>query len=353
MEKRIAVVGAGAIGGYVGGLLAHNGLDVTLIEPWPEHVEFIRKNGLQLHGMTPAERYSVKVKTMHVSDVQSLGKERPIDIALISVKSYDTEWATALIRPYLAPGGYVVSMQNCINEERIANTVGWGRTVGCVVSRISSDMFEAGNVKRTVPMVGPDGAAFYVGEVHGRVTSRIEELAEIISTVDGCAVTSNLWGERWSKLCVNVMRNGVSAATGLSGNQRDGNPTTRRFCIRLAGEGVRVGKALGYSFDSVAGYRADTLLRALNGEAAALESLETKIMEEVRAGIRSDAQRPSMGQDIMKGRRTEIDYINGYVAVQAEGIGLEAPANAAITKAVKKVERGDCPAGLDVLPKLP
>src|SRR4051794_28175746 len=130
MGKRIAFIGAGAVGGYVGGHLAGNGHDVTLIDPWPEHVEAIRSRGLELYGVTPEERRTVQAKTMHLTEVQGLAKEKPIDIAFVSVKSYDTEWATMLIRPYLAPEGFVVSLQNCINEERIAGIVGWGKTLG-------------------------------------------------------------------------------------------------------------------------------------------------------------------------------------------------------------------------------
>src|SRR5579864_9800639 len=104
MGKRIAFVGAGAVGGYVGGHLAHFGEDVTLIDPWPEHIEAIRARGLELDGMTAEERFAVTAaKTMHLTEVQSLAKQKPIDIAFVSVKSYDTEWATMLIRPYLAP----------------------------------------------------------------------------------------------------------------------------------------------------------------------------------------------------------------------------------------------------------
>lgn len=352
MKKRLAIVGAGAIGGYVGGLLVRAGIDVTLIESWPEHVEAIRQNGVKLFGVTPEVEHTIQVRTLHISDVQQLSKERPVDIAMIAVKSYDTEWATTMIAPYLAPDGYVVSMQNCINEERIAGIVGWGRTVGCVVSRLSSDMYEAGHVKRTVPLYGPNGKTFYVGEVHGRTTRRIEELAEIIAIVDGCVVTPNLWGERWSKLCVNVMRNGVSAVTGLGGNARDLNVAARRFCIRLGGEAVRVGKALGYAFDHVATYDAEELARAAEGDAEALGRIEAIIIREAESGKRSDAQRPSMAQDIMKGRRTEIDYINGYVAAQAGSIGLEVPANVAITEAVKRIERGEIAAKPDSLPLL-
>src|SRR3974390_117706 len=78
MQKRIAVVGAGAVGGYVGAGLAHAGHDVTLIDPWPEHVEAIRANGMNLYGMTEAERRTVRVKTMHLTEVQDLAKHRPI-----------------------------------------------------------------------------------------------------------------------------------------------------------------------------------------------------------------------------------------------------------------------------------
>src|SRR5258708_4310032 len=140
MGKRIAVVGAGALGGYAGGYFARNGADVTLIDPWPEHIEMIRAKGLRLDGMTPDECFTVTAaKTMHLTEVQSLAKQQPIDIAFAAVKSYDTEWATMMIRPYLASDGYVVSLQNCLNEERIASVVGWGKTVGCIAAPSAGD----------------------------------------------------------------------------------------------------------------------------------------------------------------------------------------------------------------------
>src|SRR5918996_5370059 len=147
-DKRIVVVGAGAIGGYTGGNLAHNGFDVTLVDPWPEHTETIRRDGLSLEGITPEESVVARPKTLHLTEVQKLAKERPIDIAFISMKSYDTEWATTMIRQYLSPTGYVVSLQNCINEERIAAIVGWGKTLGCIASLVAAELHEPGHVKR-------------------------------------------------------------------------------------------------------------------------------------------------------------------------------------------------------------
>src|SRR5436190_23126834 len=268
MDKRIVVVGAGAIGGYTGGNLAHNGFDVTLVDPWPEHIEAIRKDGLSLEGITAEESVVAHPKTLHLTEAQRLAKERPIDIAFISVKSYDTEWATMMIRQYLAPSGYVVSLQNCINEERIAAHVGWGRTVGAIAAILSAELYAPGKIRRTGAKNPPGHEVYRVGEVHGRATARIEELGAMIRTVDSCKVTDNLWGERWSKLCVNGMHNGVSAASGLSGNAMRQDDRIRRVIIKLGGEGVRIGQALGYRLEDLAGQDAEKLARAPEGERA-------------------------------------------------------------------------------------
>ncbi len=345
MGPRIAVMGAGAVGGYVGGHLARLGHDVTLIDAWPEHVETIRARGLELTGMTPEECVTVQVPTLHLTQVQDFAKQRPIDIAIISVKSYDTAWATTMIAQYLAPGGYVVSLQNCINEERIAAIVGWGRVVGAIAATISVDMFEAGKIRRTVPKGGATHTVFRVGEVHGRVTARAQELADMIAGIDSVKVTTNLWGERWSKLCLNGMRNGVSAATGLPGNALDQDEAVRRFCIRLGGEAVRIGQALGYQLEHIGKLDPEKLAQAMEGRADALAEIEALMIAGSNSGARSNLQRPSMGQDMLKGRRTEIDFMNGFIAAKGAEVGLAAGAHLALTEAVKRVERGEVAAG--------
>jgi 2-dehydropantoate 2-reductase len=339
MGKRIAVVGAGAVGGYAGGHMARAGADVTLIDPWPEHVEYIRKHGLQLSGLTPQERHSIKVNAMHLCDVQNLSKQKPIDIAFVCTKSYDTEWATLLIRPYLAPDGFIVSLQNCINEERIATHMGWGRVLGCVASQICVELYEPGHIKRTVPMGGEAHLVFRVGEAHGRVTKRAEEVAELMHEVDSTKVTTNLWGERWSKLVINAMRNGLSAVTGMAGNARDTDPVTRWVGIRLGSQAVRVGQALGFQLVNSSGIEMETLALAGEGSPDALAEI-THFLNRL-SQERSDEQIPSMGQDIFKGRRTETDYINGFVAAKGNEIGVPAPLHTVMNELVKKVERGE------------
>ena len=94
MGRKIAIVGAGAVGGYAGAHMVQAGEDVTFIDPWPEHVEHMRKHGLRVtHAMDVAE-FTVPARALHVTDAQQLAREAPIDIAFVCMKSYDTAWAT-------------------------------------------------------------------------------------------------------------------------------------------------------------------------------------------------------------------------------------------------------------------
>jgi 2-dehydropantoate 2-reductase len=345
MGKRIVVVGAGAVGAYVGGYLSRAGEDVTLIDPWPAHVEQMRAYGLSLEGLSEEECFTTPVQAMHITDVQGLARTSPVDIAFVCMKSYDTEWATMLMRDYLASTGYVVSLQNCINENRIAAIVGWGRTLGCIASQIAVELVEPGRVRRGVPRGGNKHTVFRVGEAHGGVTSRAEEIAALLSLIDSSKTTSNLWGERWSKLVANAMRNGLSAATGMSSNDCDRESVTRWICIRTAAEAVSVGLAQGYRLEKIYEASAEQWLAGANEEGAVRRELEAKM--EASAARRSETMRPSMGQDIFKGRRTEIDFINGLVAEKGAELGIATPVNLAMVEAVKRVEHGMVEASLD------
>ncbi|MGH7211825.1 MAG: ketopantoate reductase family protein, partial [Acetobacteraceae bacterium] len=176
----------------------------------------------------------------------------PIDIAFVCMKSYDTAWATRMIAQYLAPDGFVVSLQNCMNEETVAGVVGWGKTLGCIASSITVDLCEPGHVRRAAGKSrGKGHTVFRVGEVHGRITDRANEVCRLVDTADGAMVTSNLWGERWSKLVTNVMGNGLSACTGMVSKDMIRNDTIRRFSARLGSEAIRVGQALGYDQEEI------------------------------------------------------------------------------------------------------
>jgi 2-dehydropantoate 2-reductase len=339
MGAKIAIMGTGAVGGYAGAHMAHAGEDVTFIDPWPEHVERMRSHGLKISHIRDVPEFTTKVRALHLTDAQQLAKETPIDIAFVCMKSYDTEWAATLIAQYLSPNGFIVSLQNCMNEETIAGVVGWGRTVGCIASSITVDLCEPGHVRRAAGKSGTKHTVFRTGEVHGRVTDRVREICRLVSLADSAMVTENLWGERWSKLVTNVMGNGLSACTGMISKDMMRDDAIRHFSARLGSEAIRVGQALGYALEEIYHLDPELIARAGEGDPAASRAFDEHRLAEAQKG--GGEHRPSMGQDMMKGRRTEIQFLNGMVARKGEEIGLAAPANRVLTEIVTKVERGE------------
>jgi 2-dehydropantoate 2-reductase len=341
MSRKIAIVGAGAAGGYVGAHMAQANEDVTFIDPWPDHVEQMKRHGLRVTHAKDVAEFSVRVRALHITEVQQLARETPVDIAFVCMKSYDTDWATMLIRNYLAPDGYVVSLQNGMNEETIAGIVGWGKTLGCILSRIAVNLPEPGHIHRGAGKGGAAHAVFRVGETHGHLTPRAEEVCRLVGHADSAKVTDNLWGERWSKLVVNAMTNGLSACTGLSGPELVSNAPIRHFSTRLGSEAIRVGQAHGYRLEDIMQLPPETIARAGEGDAAAVRACDERRLGDINRTAAE--QRPSMGQDMHKRRRTEIEFLNGLVVREGEKVGLPCRANAVLTDIVTRVERGELP----------
>jgi 2-dehydropantoate 2-reductase len=172
MSTRIGIIGVGAIGSVVGGLLTKAGHDVTLIDQWPDHVEAMKKVGLRLSGT--CGEHLIPVRALLIHELQSVAA--PFDAVFISVKSYDTEWAVALGLQYLKkPDGVIVDFQNGINDERVAAAAGRERCLGCVIT-IGAGMYEPGHAIRT----DRSQVGFKIGEHDGTVTERAELLSRVV-----------------------------------------------------------------------------------------------------------------------------------------------------------------------------
>ena len=341
MGKRIAIMGAGALGGYAGGYFAHNGEDVTLIDFWPEHIETIRAKGLDLDGVTPPEKFVVTTaKTLHFKDLDTLKNQPPFDIIFITVKSYDTERVTKAVAPYLAKDGFMVSLQNCWNEDTIAAIVGKERTVGTIASSISVELYGAGRIRRMAEKGGDKHTVFRVGEIDGTITDRVNMLVKMFANIDSAKATTNLQGERWTKLTQNGMGNGIAAATGLTGQGCDLNDVIRRFAIQVAGESIRVGRALGLKLEKMGKFMPDQLEKASSGDPVVLAEVEHIFKTRKADNPRASIQRPSMAQDMEKGRKTEIEFMNGLIVRKGKEVGVPTPANQRLVEAVLSVESG-------------
>ena len=318
---RIGIIGAGAIGSVVGGMLTKAGRDVTLIDQWPEHVEAMRRQGLRLSGT--CGDHVIRVKAMHVHELQSVTK--PFDAAFVAVKSYDTEWATALVLPYLAqPDGLVVDFQNGINDERVAAVAGRERTLGCVIT-IGAGLYEAGHATRT----DTQSIGFKIGELDGKDTERARGLAGVMNDVAGAKVTTNLFGERWSKLTVNCMAHPIAGLSGLGSAQVRSVPGPARIAIQVAAEAISVGRGCGFEVEPIYGIDAQRFV-----DAAAGRGTDPLLADMATSAKGLAGGRPSMLQDVLRGRRTEIDYLNGYVVDQGRRAGVKTPFNEMIVRLV-------------------
>ena len=340
MKGRIAVLGAGGIGGSIAAYLCRAGNDVTVIDQWAAHIEAIRREGLTLTDVH--EAFTVHPPALHLSDVSGL--RQSFDLIFISVKCYDTEWMTHLIAPYLSPTGCALAAMNGLNDETVAHIVGFGRTVGCVTT-ISAGVYDPGQVVRTDPTTLH---AFSVGELTGIVTPRVREISEALQVIGESAATTNIWGARYAKLVWNAMGNALSGLLGLGTGAMTEREQSHANWVRVVTgcEAARAAFAMGVSVEPVG--EVPALAYAEAASAQDMEGLVAKLTAaQSRRGLTAEQSarlpapgRPSLLQDVIKHRRTEVDYLNGRIVQLASRLGIPAPMNQAIVDLTHELEAG-------------
>ena len=330
--KKLLFVGAGAVGSYIGSFLSRAGHDVTFVDPWAEQVDAINARGIAVTG--PHDPFTARPKAVHLHEAARLPAD--FDIAIVTMKSYDTAWAAPLAARHLGPRGYVVSAQNCWNDPVVAAMAGADRAVGLVMSKIGVALWKPGEVERGAERGSSSGHdVFRAGEHDGRVSARVKELAEMLSVVDGAQATDNLWGERWSKLCSNAMGNPVQAMSGLGTAEIMAMPSGRAVSIRLGAESARVGLALGFRVPKIGAFPAETWAGADRPDVYA--ELDKKVTPALGS---SRNWRSSMGQDVTKRRRTEIEQMNGHVVAKGREAGVPTPVSEIVVDIVRGIDAG-------------
>ena len=303
----IAIMGAGAIGSATGGMLARAGHHVTLIGRAP-HISEISNNGLHITGIWGEHTVTdLRAVTSPPDEYQ--------DIVFLTVKSYDTDTAAREALPMIGPDTTVVSMQNGIgNVETLAGIVGEARTVGAMAI-FGAVVPEPGSVEVTVI-----ASETLVGEIDGRPTSRARDLARML---DGAGIptkpSDNIMREIWHKALYNIALNPLSAIFEVTYGEIADNPHTRWLAGEMISEAFRVAKAAGMDL-------------GMDAPDEYMEILWGQLLPPTRD------HRSSMLQDIVRGKVTEIDYINGKVAELGVEYKIETPYNNAVVRMVKAKE---------------
>lgn len=294
---KVAVMGAGAVGCYFGGLLARAGHDVTLIAR-PQHVEAIGRDGLRMETRAFDERVRVAARA-DAAAVQGA------DLVLFCVKSTDTEAAGAQLRPFLASDALVLCLQNGVDNAERLRTVLPPQQVAAAVVYVATEMAGPGHVKH-----------------HGRGELVIEPSARSAEAARALAaagvpteVSANVRGALWAKLIINCAYNAVSA-----------------IAQRPYGENVASAGIPEVMSDVV-----DECLAVARAEGVQLPG---DMHEAVRRLVETmPTQSSSTAQDLARGKPTEIDHLNGLVVRRGAAHGIPTPVNRVLWALVKLLER--------------
>jgi len=333
MAGRLIVYGIGAIGGQVAGRLHSAGLAVTAVEPWDAQREAVVRDGLRI------ARLDGGVERHHPPVIAPEELEGPIDLCLLAVKSYDTKAALERVLPHLATDALVVSLQNSINEELIAPMAGAGRVLGGVVL-VNAVLLEPGLVTATASVsratAGVRLPGVYVGEYLRPAGDHARRIARLLDAVWPAEPIDDLLGERWTKMVTNSALNPVSGIGGLASAAMLANAAARRAIIGIAAEVLRVAEAEGHLLERVMGdFAAEDVYAGAEGSSDAFD----RGLAARAARVSADAA-TSLLQDVLRGRRTEVDYFSGLVARKGSAHGIATPWCDAATALVHDIEEG-------------
>ena len=298
---RVAVVGAGAVGGYFGGMLARAGAPVVLIGR-PAFADAVKKNGLFLDTLTFQE-------AVHVEASPDISAARGAEIILFCVKTTDNAATAKALAPLLTPNAIVVSLQNGVDNVEQIQAAGIARVLPSIVY-IAAAVPEPGRIKhggRGDLVVGPES----------EYTKRIVDLFTRAGVP--VRVSENIQAELWTKFIANCALNAISALSRAKYGRIASDPEAWKLVQQTVEEVLAVAKSSGVDLGPLA---------QLQEACALAQKIATQIPEALS----------STCQDLMRGKRTEIDSLNGFIALRGTALGIPTPMNHALWSLIKLAE---------------
>ena len=306
-KPRVVVVGAGAMGGLFGGLLAEGGLDVALVDVWAEHVQAIQAKGLHMIGVG-GDRY---IKTKATTDARTIGAA---DVVLFQSKAFANEAAAQSVKHLFGGETVAISFQNGLgNEEVLGRVLGDANVLGGLTAQ--AGLVEAPGMVRN----GGD-LPTYIGEMRGGASARTTAIAASFTRHGlNTGASTDIKRDKWKKLLGNVALGAISAVTDFRSFEIMAVPALQEIVFRSVDEAAAVAKAEGIVLDVA-------------------EAREVLMKLVVTTGGGTGMSKSSMREDIIRRRRTEIDTIHGAVARLARKHGIATPTIDTMIALVKGLE---------------
>lgn len=308
---KIVVVGPGAMGCLFGGFLAKSGQDVTMLDRNPDRANRIKKQGIKIEGVSGEHKIDANV----VSDAKGISSP---DLIIICVKSYDTESAVNSVKDIIGDNTLVLTLQNGIgNVEIIAEAIGQEKVIGGTTSQ-GATLLGEGHIRHagkadTVIGLWQSGKKTKKWQIPRH---RISDIAKIFRQAGfETKISDNINNLLWSKLIINVGINALTAITHLKNGVLLEYEPTRNLMRQAVLEAAKVAKRKRISL---------------------IYSDPIKKVESVAKATGGNIS--SMLQDVLKKKRTEIDYINGAISREGENLEIVTPVNLILTNLVKTIE---------------
>jgi len=331
---QITILGAGAIGGTVGAFLSDAGYDVQLVDVVRAHVDAMNAHGLRISGVRGDRHFPVKA--VHADDLAG-----PLGATFLCVKGHFTEAAIKQYGPLLADDGFVLSLQNGLNETVIAAEVGAERTVGCFV-HFGADYLDPGHI-----LLGNE-QTIRPGELTGEITPRVEAIQGALTSVMPAEITTNIWGYLWGKLVYGAMAFVVSAVDAPVPAVLD-NDLGRALAARASQEAYLVGAAQTARLERIGDFDPEAFAPGADVEQRAEAALRAM----------ADAQRGAIKQHMgiwrdlaVKKRKTEIDMQSAVIVEYGARADIATPVNAATVDVIHQIEAGERGMGWDNLEEI-
>ncbi len=315
-EPGITIIGGGAIGGITAAWLVREGYSPTVVETWSEH-RLAMKSGLRVSGCRGSFNVPLEV-------IEPRALKGPLDLVFVVVKSMHTETVLRHIMPLLNETSTVVSLQNSINEDLIADLIGQERTVGCIVGW-GAITEGPGQLCQASP------GEFVIGRLNGQQDEKLKQVGEIMGCVADTYLTDNIYGFLWAKLLANCAIS-VGALQGKTVAEMVASPEACRAVTGIVGEFLAVAAESGITLETVNVRFRPEFYRDMKDFIA--ESL-LNILRESHGAIL-----PTACQDYLQNRPLETEFINGYLVRKGYEVGIKTPLNSLLVAMMQEIEAG-------------
>ena len=324
-KQPILIEGIGGVGGVVAAQMIRAGLSPTLVTGNPEITDAIHRGGLDL--TTPEQEFIVPARAF--TSLSDLPGDAKFDAVYLLMKANGMVEAARASLPFLAKEGCVVTFQNGIVEDSVAEVVGPERVVSAVIGW-GTEMLTPGIYKKT------SGGRTFVGELDGTLSRRVMDLGLVLKSSAEVIVSPNIRGVLWSKLAINSMITTMGAITGERLGVMLRDRRARAIFLSIYREVIDTARGEGIIPVRVeAKPEIFYLARDANFFTKWLKHVLMRVV-----GFKYRNVKSSSLQSLERGRKTEIDFLNGYVVRKAKEAGVEVPVNQAVVRLVKEIEEG-------------